>query len=381
MKRVTCCVGCAILMFTHVATATDNDGIQVEAARRSLPRDVLLEYHDDNGIVRPAKSIAQWQRRRDEIVAAMESVMGTLPAGDALRSAPLVHVIEEVDCGSYVRRQITYQSEPHCQTPAYLCIPKTLLNGDTKGAAVLCLHPTDSQIGYGVVVGLGGKANRQYAMELAERGFVTLSPSYPLLANYQPDFQAGGWQSGTLKAVWDNLRGIDLLQSLLFVDEQQIGAIGHSLGGHNSVYTAVFDPRIKAIISSCGLDSYVDYSEGDPAKWLPEQGWTQTRYMPRLRDYRGRLEEIPFDFHEMIAALAPRPVLIVAPTDDSNFRADSVDRIVAAARPVYQLYGKADRLQVRHPNCAHDFPDEMRELAYRFLKTALSSQESNAIFD
>lgn len=375
MKRVNYCVGCVLLMLASVATAADDNGIQVEAVRRSLPRDVLLQYHDDNGTVRPVKSIDQWQQRRDEIIAAMQSVMGTLPVEDAPRSAPMVHVIEEVDCGSYLRRQITYQSEPHGETPAYLCIPKTLLHGDTKGPAVLCLHPTDAQIGYGVVVGLGGKANRQYAMELAERGFVTLSPSYPLLANYQPDLQAGGWKSGTLKAVWDNLRGIDLLQSLPFVDDQPVGAIGHSLGGHNAVYTAVFDPRIKAVVSSCGLDSYVDYFEGDPAKWLPEQGWTQTRYMPRLRDYRGRLEEIPFDFHEMIAALAPRPVLIVAPTDDSNFRADSVDRIVAAARPVYQLFEKTDRLQVRHPDCGHDFPDEMREAAYRFLETALSNQE------
>ncbi|WP_372894239.1 alpha/beta hydrolase family protein [Stieleria sp.] len=381
MKRVNYCVGGALLMFASVAIATDHDAAEVDAARRSLPRDVLLQYHDDNGTVRPVKSDAQWQRRRDEIIAAMQSVMGTLPVEDAPREAPSYRVIEEVDCGSYLRRQITYQSEPHCETPAYLCIPKTLLHGDTKGPAVLCLHPTDAQIGYGVVVGLGGKANRQYAIELAERGFVTLSPSYPLLANYQPDLQAGGWQSGTLKAVWDNLRGIDLLQSLPFVDDQPIGAIGHSLGGHNAVYTAVFDPRIKAVVSSCGLDSYVDYFEGDPAKWLPEQGWTQTRYMPRLRDYRGRLEEIPFDFHEMIAAIAPRAVLIIAPTDDSNFRADSVDRIAAAARPVYQLFGKADQLQVRHPDCDHDFPDEMREAAYRFLETTLIHQENEASFD
>ncbi|EMI17457.1 hypothetical protein RMSM_05628 [Rhodopirellula maiorica SM1] len=368
-------------MFTQVAIATENAAPQVEAARRSLPRDVLLQYHDDNGTVQTAKSIAQWQRRRDEVIAAMQSVMGTLPVEDAPREAPSYQVIEEVDCGSYVRRQITYQSEPHCETPAYLCIPKTRLSGNTRGPAALCLHPTDNQIGHGVVVGLGGKANRQYAMELAERGFVTLSPSYPLLANYQPDLHAGGWQSGTLKAVWDNLRGIDLLQSLPCVDGQQIAAIGHSLGGHNSVYTAVFDQRIKAVVSSCGLDSYLDYCEGNPAKWLPEQGWTQTRYIPRLREYRGRLEEIPFDFHEMIAALAPRAVMIIAPTGDSNFRADSVDRIATAARPVYQLYGKADQLQVRHPNCGHDFPDEMRELAYHFLETSLRNQENKKSID
>ncbi len=182
------------------------------------------------------------------------------------------------------------------------------------------------------VVGLGSKPNRQYASELAERGYVTLAPNYPLLAKYQPDLRALGWQSGTLKAVWDNIRGLDLLDSLPFVTSGAIGAIGHSLGGHNSVYTAVFDERIKVVVTSCGLDSYLDYYGGDEKVWLPEKGWAQTRYMPKLAGYRGRLKEIPFDFHEMIGALAPRHVLIIAPIKDHNFRAESVDRIVASAK-------------------------------------------------
>src|SRR5690606_16804414 len=135
----------------------------------------------------------------------------------------------------------------------------------------------------------------------------------------------------------DNMRGLDLLESLPFVKPGGFGAIGHSLGGHNSVYTAVFDDRIRAVVTSCGLDSFLDYYAGNEKMWLPEQGWCQTRYMPKLANYRGRIEEIPFDFHELIGALAPRDVLIVAPLKDSNFQAASVDRIVAAARPVFQL--------------------------------------------
>lgn len=98
--------------------------------------------------------------------------------------------------------------------------------------------------------------------------------------------------------------------------------------------------------------------------WLPEKGWTQTRYMPKLRDYRGRLAEIPFDFHELVGALAPGQVLIIAPLQDHNFKADSVGRIAKAAREVFALYGKPDALHIEHPDCAHDFPPEMREKAY-----------------
>ena len=124
-------------------------------------------------------------------------------------------------------------------------------------------------------------------------------------------------------------------------------------------------------MTSCGLDSYLDYYGGDAKVWLPEKGWAQTRYMPKLASYRGRLEEIPFDFHEMIGSLAPRHVLVIAPLKDDNFRAESVDRIVASAKPIFALYGRPERLRVEHPDCTHDFPEEMREKSYALIDAVL----------
>src|SRR5205807_3270171 len=140
-----------------------------------------------------------------------------------------------------------------------------------------------------------------------------------LMANYQPDLKALGYRSGTMKAIWDNIRALDLLESLAFVKRQRFGALGHSLGGHNAIFTAVFDPRIAVVVSSCGFDSFQDYMDGDI------KGWTSERYMPRLLEYRARLAEIPFDFYELIGALAPRLVFISAPRGDTNFKWRSVD--------------------------------------------------------
>src|SRR5204862_1651899 len=126
------------------------------------------------------------------------------------------------------------------------------------------------------------------------------------------------------------------------------GVIGHSLGGHNSIYTAVFDDRIKVVVSSCGLDSFLDYKDARPELWMHGQGWCQDRYMASLADYKGRLADIPFDFHELIGALAPRHVFILAPLRDSNFKWESVDRIVKAASVIYDLHGVKDRLMMEH---------------------------------
>lgn len=93
--------------------------------------------------------------------------------------------------------------------------------------------------------------------------------------------------------------------------------------------------------------------------------------MPRLLNYAGRLADIPFDFHEILGALAPRPVFVSAPLRDSNFQWQSVDRCIAAAREVYTLYHASDRLTVAHPDSEHDFPDAQRETAYRLFDSVL----------
>jgi len=348
----------------------------VLASRNALAaeRKTLLSFPDDSGTWRPVKTVEEWSRRRRLILTAAQKIMGPLPGAE--KRGPLdLQVQGEADCGSYVRRAITYASEPGARVPAYLLIPKRLLSEkDAPASAVLCLHPTDNIVGRGVVVGLGGKPNRQYAVELAERGFVALAPSYPLLADYQPDIFTLGYASGTMKAIWDNIRGLDLLEALPFVKRGSFGAIGHSLGGHNAIYTAVFDERIKAVVSSCGLDSFRDYMSGDPQRWVHGQGWCQDRYMPRLADYAGRLDDIPFDFDELLATLAPRRVLISAPLKDTNFRWSSVDRVAAAAREVYALYEAGEHLVVEHPDCPHDFPDAMREKAYALLTQTLATE-------
>jgi len=365
--RATVWAGLAAVLFLAAASAP---------AR--LPRENLLVYRSESGAVAPVKSKADFDKRRAEILAAFQTVAGKLPGPE--KRCPLeMKVLEETDRGTYVLRLIEYSSEPGGRVPAYLAVPKSVLaEPGRKAPAVLCLHPTNDVIGHGVVVGLGGKANRQYASELAERGFVTLSPSYPLLAKYQPPIKSMGWDSGTLKAVWDNIRGLDLLDSLPYVQAGRYATIGHSLGGHNSVYTALFDDRLQVVVSSCGLDSYLDYYGGVEGVWMPEKGWCQLRYMPRLAEYRGRLPEIPFDFHELIGALAPRHVFIAAPLHDSNFRHDSVDRVVAAARPVYELLGAGDHLEVVHPDCDHDFPDETRATAYALIERVLTNDVASA---
>jgi dienelactone hydrolase len=330
-----------------------------------LPRTNLLVYHDGKGRVSAVKSKRDWEKRRAEILNACQRIMGPLP-GKERRCSLDVKTESEKDRGSYLERFINYASEPNSRVAAYLLIPKTILDSKRNAPAILALHPTDMEYGQKVVVEELRRNYRAYGRDLAERGYVVLAPAYPLMANYRPDLKALGYQSGTMKAIWDNMRGLDLLESLPFVDKGRFAAIGHSLGGHNAIYTAVFDKRIKVIVSSCGFDSFVDYKDGDI------RGWTSERYMPKLLEFRNRLNEVPFDFSELLGALAPRPVFINAPLGDGNFKWRSVDEMVRAATPIYELWGAKENLHVEHPDCAHDFPGEIRAKAYAFLDEQLN---------
>jgi dienelactone hydrolase len=322
----------------------------------------LLTYHDAARVAHPVKTIADWEIRRAQIIRNMQLVMGPLPTPS---NAPLdVKIESTAELATLRREKITFLGADGDRVPAYLFIPK--LAQGVKVPGILCLHET-TEVGMGSPAGLGGRPNLHYALELAERGFVTLAPDYPNFGDYHFDPYAHGYASATMKGISNHRRAVDLLQSLPEV--KQIGVIGHSLGGHNSLFVAVFDDRIKAIVSSCGFTSFAKYKGGNLA------GWSHKGYMPRIAEaYHYNPAEMPFDFTEVLASLAPRPVFINAPVGDDNFEVSGVEDCVAAALPVYRkIYKAARNLQVIHPPGGHDFPPQAREAAYKFLARALQS--------
>jgi dienelactone hydrolase len=324
----------------------------------------LLVYLDKTGTLHPVRTIADWRVRREHVLQRMQLVMGDMP--DRAKAVPLdMKVIEETDCPKYVRKKITFAVESWDRLPAYLLIPKEL-KGKVPG--ILCLHPT-SEFGKEVVVGLREKPNRNYAEELAERGYVTLAPDYPGFGEYVASrrmLYEKGYASCTMKGIWNHRRCVDLLESLPEVDGSRIGCIGHSLGGHNTLFAGVFDERIKVMVSSCGFTAFPKYMDGDLT------GWTHDGYMPRIATvYEKDPAKMPFDFTEVLGVLAPRAVFVNAPLHDDNFDASGVEDCIRAAKPVFELFGVKDNLRVVHPEGGHDFPVEAREQAYAFIDHAL----------
>lgn len=294
---------------------------------------------------------------RAEALRKMELVMGPMPKLDRKRSLD-VQTLSTEDAGTYTRTRLTYEPEPGRRVYAWLLVPKT---GGRRPAA-LCLHET-TRVGKDSPIGRGTRPDRDYAKELAEQGWIAFVPDYPSFGEDKTDFDrdafSRGYQSGTMYAIVNHTRAVDLLIAHPRVDRRHIAVIGHSLGGHNSLFIAAFDERIRAVVTSCGFTSFPKYYGGKL------KGWTQKLYMPRIATaYASDPKQVPFDFTDVLTAIAPRRVFINAPLHDDNFEVSGVDDVVNAVRSLFP----AGALVVEHPDSDHTFPVPIRHKAYEFLK-------------
>ncbi len=324
----------------------------------------LLVVRDGQGHERPITSRADWQVRRAHIQAHLQSVMGPLPGGE--RRVPLeLREGESFAEPGYTRTAIDFAVEPGDRVPAWLLTPVGRPVRSCPG--VLCLHQTVA-IGKDEPVGLGGKPNLRYAAELARRGYVAIAPDYPNFGTYRVNPYDLGYVSASMKGIWNHQRAVDVLAARPEVDAGRLGVIGHSLGGHNALFAALFDERLRAVVSSCGFNAFPQYYGGNIA------GWSHAGYMPRLRaKYDLDLKKVPFDFPELIGALAPRAFFTNSPTGDANFAVEGVRTCLDAARPVYELLGVGERLRAEFPDAEHDFPEPQRQAAYAFLDRHLAA--------
>lgn len=303
-------------------------------------------------------------------VSKMLEVMGPAPR-EGRPVALDVRIENETREGEYLRRKITLETEPAGAPTRDRCFAWVTIPAAKKSArfpAVVCLHQT-TRIGKDEPMGLGGLPNLHYARGLAARGFVTITPDYPNFGEYRCDPYALGYASATMKGIWNHRRAVDVLAAMPEVDAARIGCIGHSLGGHNTLFLAAFEPRIRVAVSSCGFTLFKWNRNDGQGESGDVRDWSHKGYMPRIAErYGSRAENMPFEWTDVLGEIAPRPIFINATTQDS-FDVRGVCECAEIIRPRYA--GREQDFVVRSPECGHDFPQDVREESYRFLERML----------
>ena len=372
-------------------------GILKDAAGFPVPADEILRHTDlsryraSDGRLEWIRTQADWEERRKGLKANFEMVAGSLPQRRPI-SLSDVRITEVTTHNESLRLTVRIPvrlAEPNAgneslrrnDVPADLYIPEGISLQQKPGPGqslaelkfigsprpgLLALHPT-GKAGKRIVAGEGGRANRQYGLECAQRGYVVLAPDYPSFGDLEDDFSDPRFASGTIKGVLNHLICTDVLEALPCTDGERMGVIGHSLGGHNAVFAAFYDDRLKTVITSCGWTPFPDYRQGNLT------GWTSARYFPRIAaEYGKDPQQVPFDLTELIAALAPRRVISVSPLNDDNFDIGGVRRVSPGIERIFGLYSVPNNYTLLTPECEHDFPPQIRRQVYRELDRSLN---------
>jgi hypothetical protein len=320
---------------------------------------------------------ATWPRHRERILAGVSQILGPMPA----EKVPLdPQTIAEEDCGSYLRRKVSIAVQPGDRMPAYLLIPKSVKG---RVPAVICFYGTTAGAGKDTTVGLSGarpgtppERNHAFAIDMVEAGFVALAADYlrdgervrPGRRPYDttdfyaqfPDWSVHG------KDAWDTMRAIDYLQTLPFVDPERIGMVGHSYGGHSTIFTAALEPRIKAAWANGPVSDFLHHG----LHWAVPKGAGSSQSMPALRPYvLDRSLRIPVTFYEFTALVAPRPLAVGQAVGE---RRPMEEENHAAVAQVYRALGAGDRVKYVWYAGDHDFPPVARRAAVEWFRRWLS---------
>jgi dienelactone hydrolase len=326
-------------------------------------------------------STEHWNRRRSEIKSVFDVFLGRPPSN----RPPLdTRVLEETEEPTHIRTKLTYVTEPGERVSAYLLRPK---RATSKVPAVLCPHQT-TQAGKDEPAGLAGPEQQHIALRLVNRGYVTFTwdalcfgERHKFATGHYgeaiPFYQRHPEWSLLGKMIWDLSRGLDYLESLDYVDARRIGCAGHSHGGYSTLAGMALDSRIQAGVSSCGFDTF--RIDGNAWRWaratalLPRLGFYISSPYLNMDFYRAvpdsEVIQIPFDMHELLALIAPRPVFFSASDRDFVFPNGgwSTRRAIACAEPAYELLGGAGRIAARYFDGGHAFPLDAQEQAFTWL--------------
>jgi pimeloyl-ACP methyl ester carboxylesterase len=198
---------------------------------------------------------------------------------------------------------------------------------------VIWLHPFNYSHGYNEGYGVEGTT---IYYRLAQVGYAVLC--YDQLGFGDrllegPRFDKAHPHGSRLgRMVHDVHRAVDFItafQSVPKLSFNEITLLGYSLGGMVALHAAALDDRISGVATFSGFTPMRTdtIATGGNRRW-----WEWHALLPKLGLFDGAESEIPYDYHHLIQAISPRPVLIVAPTKDWHSDAKDVEACVAKSQ-------------------------------------------------
>jgi hypothetical protein len=308
-------------------------------------------------------STADWSRRRAEILRDWQQLMGPWPP---LIEKPQLEVLREQHRDNFAQRRIRLEIAPHQTGEGWLLVPDGA--GPFPAVLVVYYEPDTS-------VGLGQASQPEFGLQLARRGFVTLSIGTPGGNAWQPELGVAHCQPLSFHA-YVAANCWQALANRPEVDPARIGIVGHSYGGKWALFAgalwdkfacvAVSDPGVVFDESRPNVNYWEPWYLGfDPEQKRPQAG-VPTADNPRTGAYK-KMVEAGRDLHELHALIAPRPFFVSGGSEDPPERWLALNHAVA----VNQLLGCTNRVALTHRQ-GHTPTDESNAQLYSFFEHFLN---------
>lgn len=330
-------------------------------------RGVLGDYRSplvfSNG--QPVRDASDWPRRREEIRRQWQELLGAWPA---VITQPEVDVLRTEPRGDLVQQTVMFRWTPQETTTGYLLLPQ----GPGRHPAVLVVYyEPETAIGR-------GQPDRDFALRLARRGFVTLSigttaaTAAKTYALFWPSIDNARVQPLSMLA-YAAANAYHVLASRAEVDPERIGIVGHSFGGKWAMFAScLYDRFACGVWSDPGIvfdtRPSVNYWEPWYLGWHPRP-WRKRGLPTAENPARGlypRLREQGRDLHELHALMPPRPFLVSGGSEDPPDRWKPLNH----TRAVNRLLG-VERGVALHTRAGHGPTAESNAVIDEFFVAVL----------
>ncbi len=154
-------------------------------------------------------------------------------------------------------------------------------------------------------------------------------------------------RTGAIAAwAWAYSRAVDFIDGEAAFDHARVAVWGHSRNGKSALLAAAFDPRIDLVIAHQSGTGGATLSRSPHGESVAQITTAYPHWFaPGFADYAGREDELPVDQHQLLALIAPRPVLLGNARRDGWSDPAGAFHAAKAAAPAYALYGSAGLAQ------------------------------------
>jgi dienelactone hydrolase len=311
------------------------------------------------------KTLDDWTSRRGKYRQQLLEMLGLSPFPEKSDLKPVV--TGKVEAGSFVVEKLHFQSLPGLYVTANLYLPKSL-SKPAPTILYVCGHGPVIKDG----VSYGNKVSYQHhGAWFAQNGYVCLIIDTLQLGEIQGLhhgtyrenmwwWNSRGYTPAGVEA-WNGIRALDYLSTRPEVDTNRFGITGRSGGGAYSWTIAALDDRIQVAAPVAGITDLQNHVVDGTV-----EGHCDCMFF--VNTYR-------WDYPQLAAMVAPRPLLIGNSDKDTIFPLDGVVRLHSKVRHLYGLYGASTNLGLLITEGPHHDTQDLQVPVLRWFNRFLKRED------